>query len=157
MIGRCHLSEDRSEAIKTLDQHTAGLVIFGNQETRRGIREMLPNLPKPFNEATRELIADHANWGGLFLDIPPETDLKLVVQASDEDSAQTIGRLSKATIEYALRKSPPKISEAFGKTVLSKISPQVTDRQVVVDAKEVLADQEFLKSVIATTNNAASQ
>ena len=87
-----------SGALKMMDQYTAGIFIFGNEETRRVVREMLPDLPKPFNEATRELIADHTDWVGLFLDLPPTADLKLIFQASDKEAAQTIGRLSTAAV-----------------------------------------------------------
>ena len=127
-----------SGALKMMDQHTAGIFIFGNEETRRVVREMLPDLPKPFSEATRELIADHTDWGGLFLDLPPTADLKLVFQASDKESAQMIGRLSTSAIEYALKNAPPTVNESLGDTIRSEVAPKVTDRQVLVDAKRCL-------------------
>ena len=146
---------DLSAAIKMMNQHTAGVFVFGNQETRRVVREMLPDLPKPFTEATRELIADHTDWGGLFMDLPPAADLKLVIQASDKESAQTIGRLSTATVEYALRKIQA-TDDSTDKTFFenfamgfSKNSPEITDRQVVIDAQSMMTDQAFLKSVVA--------
>ena len=146
---------DLSAAIKLLNQHTAGVFVFGNQETRRVVREMLPDLPKPFNEATRELIADHTDWGGLFLDLPPAADLKLIIQASDKESAQTIGRLSTTTVEYvnreirAMDESTDKtFCENFAKG-FSKNRPQITDRQVVIDAQSMMTDRAFLKSVYA--------
>ena len=146
---------DLSAAIKMMNQHTAGVFFFGNQETRRVVREMLPDLPKPFTEATRELIADHTDWGGLFLDLPPAADLKLIIQASDKESAQTIGRLSTATVEYALRKiqatddsTDKTFFENFAKGI-SNNSSEITDRQVVIDAQSMMTDQAFLKSVVA--------
>ena len=144
---------DLAEAIKNLDQHTAGFIVLGNQETRRVVREMLPDLPKPFSEATRDLIADHTDWGGLFLDLPPTANLKLIVQARDQDSAQTIARLSTATVEYANRKIRA-MDESTDKTFFSNFAkgfsknrPQITDRQVVIDAQSMLTDRAFLKSV----------
>ena len=115
---------DLSELIEMMHQHTVGIIIFGNHETRRVIREMLPDLPKPFNEATRDLIADHTDWVGLFSNSPPTAELKLIFQASDNESAQTLSRLSTATIEYALRKLPPAFNEQLGETVRSKLVPE---------------------------------
>ena len=144
---------DLSAAIKMMNQHTVGVFVFGNQDSRRVVREMLPDLPKPFNEATRELIADHTDWAGLFMDLPPDADLKLIIQASDKESAQTIGRLSTATVEYALKKIQA-MDESTDKTFslnlakgFSKNNPQITDRQVVIDAQSMMTDQAFIEGV----------
>ena len=130
-------SRELSESIKILNQHTAGFVVFGNQDTRRVVREMFPDLPQPFKEATRDLIADHTDWGGVFLDLPPTVDLKLIVQARDNDSAQTLGRLSTGTIEYVLKKSPPEIDAAVGRAIRLMLVPEVTDRRVVLDFQKL--------------------
>ena len=34
--------------------------------------------------------------------------------------------------------------------IRSEITPQVTDRQVMLDAKQLVSDQAFIKSMIAT-------
>jgi len=56
-----------SSGLENGSQYAVGLLVFGNPETRRVIREMFPDLPPPFEEATGELIADKSDWGGLFL------------------------------------------------------------------------------------------
>ena len=144
---------DLSAAIKMMNQHTVGVFVFGNQESRRVVREMLPDLPKPFSEATRELIADHTDWAGLFMDLPPAADLKLIIQASDKESAQTIGRLSTATVEYALRKiqamdnsTDRTFVENFAKGFANN-TPEITDRQVLIDAQSMMTDQAFIEGV----------
>ena len=146
-----------TDAIETLRQHQVGILVFGNQETRRVIREMLPSLPQPFNEATGDLIADHTDWGGVFLDLPPATDLKIIVQATDDDSAQTIGRLATATMQYALRQSPPAVAEAVGETILTEVTPEIVERRVVLDAENVLSDQAFIQKVVGLLKDSAMQ
>ena len=144
-----------TSAIETMRQHQVGILVFGNPETRRVIREMLPSLPQPFDEVTGELIADHTDWGGLFLDLPPTTDLKIIIQATDDNSAQTIGKLATSTMQYALRQSPPAVAEAVGETILTKITPEIIQRRVVLDAENVLSDQAFIQKIVGLLKDSA--
>ena len=63
---------DLSAAWKTLGQGSCGLMVFGdqNQDSRRVIRELFPQLPAPFQEIDGPFIADRLQWGGFVVDLP---------------------------------------------------------------------------------------
>ena len=150
------LASDRSTArqlssgLATLDRYTAGVLVTGSTQTRRAVRELFPSLPQPFEEASGELFADQADWGGLFIDLPPEIDLKVICQTTDNQSAEALGRLVIATTRYIAKNNSAKMSELFEESNLAKVNKEVTDNQVVVDYQAVLADPKFIEKVVSS-------
>ena len=97
-----------SGGLKSGRQNAVSFLVTGSPETRRVVREMFSDLPKPFEEATGELLADKVAWGGLFVELPPVIDLEVVVQTT------TVSRLKRwgvyRTLSFATqRKMRPRI------------------------------------------------
>ena len=118
---------------------------------------MFSDLPKPFEEATGELLADKVAWGGLFVDLPPEIDLEVVVQTNDGQSAQTMGRLANAIIRYAAKNAPAHLANLFNKDVLAKVKQKVVGNQVVVNGQALLSDTKLVENVVAVVNKQAGR
>ena len=141
-----------SGGLKSGRQHTVSFLVTGSPETRRVVRKMFSDLPKPFEEATGELLADKVAWGGLFVDLPPEIDLEVVVQTNDGQSAQTMGRLANAIIRYAAKNAPAHLANLFNKDVLAKVNQKVVGNQVVVNGQALLSDTKLVENVVAVVN-----
>ena len=70
-------------ALAELGDGDAGLVVFGDSDSRRVVREMLPRLPAPFAEIDGRLIANDLLWGGAVIDLPPELKVTIQMETSD--------------------------------------------------------------------------
>ena len=121
----------------------AGLMIFGNPDIRRVVRELWPQLDAPFENITGKLIADSLNNGGLTIDLPADPKAKVVLQTADSDSANTfcgaLRELKKMAIssdsEYSAMVPPAGIA------ALSAIIPEVSGNDVVLDLGPILNDE----------------
>jgi hypothetical protein len=80
---------DAAEAMAALKTADAGLVAFGDPDSRRVVREMFPQLPAPFDRINGELLADGLKWFGLLVELPPDFALDVKVDASNPEAAQT--------------------------------------------------------------------
>ena len=70
---------DRSiaDGLSSMGNGAAGLLLFGDSDSRRVIRELMPELPKPFQEVTGEWIADELEWAGLQLDVNETIEIRV--------------------------------------------------------------------------------
>lgn len=88
---------DAVAALAALDAD-AGVVVFGNADSRRVLREMFPQLPAPFMEIDGRLLADGVRWGAVNVKLPPAPVISLAVEAADEPATTTLRQaLDKAT------------------------------------------------------------
>lgn len=147
--GNVSVVSQLKNAIETSKRHTVSLIVFGNPDTRRVVREMLPELPPPFQDATAELIADDIAWGGIFLNLPPEGDLKIAFETSDNDSAKTVGRLAQSFLKYAIKHASPVYKNIVGKINVADLEPKIEETFVTIEGRTLFEDPDFLAGVIA--------
>ena len=113
-----------AEAWSALGSGSVGVIIHGDNDSRRVIREMFPSLPAPFEMLTGDLVADHLDWGGFSFSLIPHLNAKVEIQASDEGSA--------AEVIQAMRNGSSMIS---GLPVVRSFLPE-TKRAFLLDALE---------------------
>ena len=90
-----------ADAWEALGQGTGGLIIFGDQDSRRVVREMFPQLPVPFDAIDGRLLADRLSWGGLSANLSPEPSLELLLETTDNATATTIDASITQMLEIA--------------------------------------------------------
>ncbi len=77
-------TRDLSAGWQAVGSGSAGLLVFGDNDSRRVIRELLPELPSPFDRLNGRLIADDLNWAGIQLTLPPNLNLKLEFETRND-------------------------------------------------------------------------
>lgn len=82
--------EDAAAALAALQAADAGVVAFGDADSRRVVREMFPQMPAPFMEIDGKLLADGVSWGGITVKLPPEPSVSATIVASTPAAATTL-------------------------------------------------------------------
>ncbi|HEX6963370.1 MAG TPA: DUF1559 domain-containing protein [Lacipirellula sp.] len=77
-------------ALESLADADAGLIIFGDDDGRRVVRELFPQMPAPFMEIDGELLADGIAWGSVQVKLPPDATISLVIETSSDETAAVL-------------------------------------------------------------------
>ena len=132
-------ARDLSEVWKALGQGHCGLVVFGDSDSRRVVRELFPELPPPFEEIDGPLIADGLQWGGFALKLPPEPELDVLVETSTEEVAQTLDAAIRNLLMLARFTPLPDLpfSQQLKDEVTKQLEPRVDGNRVRVSLHDV--------------------
>ncbi len=82
--------QEAIEALAGLEGADVGVVLFGDADSRRVEREMLPALPPPFAEIDGRLIADGCAWGAVAVHLPPKPTITMAVATTSPGVAATL-------------------------------------------------------------------
>ena len=124
------------QALNTLGNGDAGLVIVGDADSRRVVREMMPALPQPFQVIDGRFVADELAWGGISAKLPPKLHAALEIQADSKKSAELVqDHLTKAigmaqAIIAAGAKREPELGFERVAEALGKLQPRVEENRV---------------------------
>jgi hypothetical protein len=94
----------RPEAVASLDAlgaGDAGLVLLGDSDSRRVLREMFPRLPAPFDAIDGRMIADGLLWAGVGIDLPPEPQVRIRLETSGPHLAESLRQSADSAVELA--------------------------------------------------------
>ena len=129
--------------------HDAGVILVGNSDTRRVIKELWPPLDAPFAAMTGELVAEKVVSCGLTVELPNDLQAKLVVQTSEASAAKQICEALVQLKENLLGSKsefsamvPPVVGKAA-----TSIKPVVLGTDVVADFAPVLNDRVLLADI----------
>lgn len=138
---------DAASAMERLSASDLGLVVFGNADTRRVMREMFPQMPAPFTEINGRLLADGVKWGGLLAKLPPTPEFALTIEAMTPEVAATLEEsatkgltLLKGLCMAEMVKGTPEAAMAM--PLLGMLQPKREDARVTIsmsDAKNMKA------------------
>jgi hypothetical protein len=78
--------EGAKAALDTLLAADAGFIAFGDDDSRRVLREMFPQLPAPFMEIDGKLLADGVDWAAVTLKLPPDPVVGVAIEAANDDA-----------------------------------------------------------------------
>jgi hypothetical protein len=87
------------DALDTLGGGQLGLIVIGDPDSRRVIREMLPRLSKPFDAIDGRLLADDVLWTGVAINMPPAFKLTLHAETSRPEVARDLQQSALAGLE----------------------------------------------------------
>lgn len=148
---------DLSDAWKTLGSAHCGLIIFGDRDSRRVVREMFPGLPEPFQKIGGPWIADHIRWAGLTVNFPPEPEFQLIVQTTDDNDAK---RLQQSLVD-GIRKlqSMPLVRNTLSpegaEALVKHLQPTVSDGQCAILSGELVEDLSAVAKLLTPPVQAA--
>lgn len=155
---RATAREDVVAALAGLAGADAGIVAFGDPDSRRVIRELWPAAPAPFAEIDGRFLADGLRSICLTLKFPPQPAATLAVAAVDENEAAVVKRAAdmglaalKAVGLSEMASGPPahKARSAVLLPLLARLSPQVSGSTVSMSLGKDPADFSALKALIA--------
>ena len=151
---------DAVAALAQLENANAGAVVVLDNESRRVVREMFPQLPAPFQEVNGALVADGVRWVGVAVNFPPELKVAVNVETTKPEAAttleQTVGKamlLAKALLTKESIDGPP-AHQARAKgllPLLSLVAPKVDGSQLSItfgdDEEEVAFLRDFVPAM----------
>ena len=142
--------DNRTDMLKEIEDGSIGVVIFGDEDSRRVAEEMTPPLPGPFAVLNGDLIANGTKWTGISATLGAKPALNIEIEADDEQSAQTY----ESTIKDALKlaKIMPPVRELLPKSeikfVFDAIEPKRDGNRVSMSASELTKDMDRLAKVL---------
>jgi hypothetical protein len=143
---------DVSAAMAALGKGAVGIVLVGDADSRRVIRELVPRLPSPLDSITGTMIADDLLWGGIQLDWPPKLGIKLEIECRSPNAATVVSQALTDAADTFSQSAPflaaledPKAR----KLVRDAFNPSVKQNRVTVSLESVTGDLQRLASVLA--------
>ena len=146
---------DLTEAWAALGQGDCGLLVFGDKDSRRVVREMFPKLPAPLQAIDGKLIADGLLWGGVALDLPPKPRAQIVVETRDEATAATVAETVTSGLGFAKQAVPAK--QELIEALASAFRPQVEGKRVRISLDELTSDVDRMAKLFGPEIRAARQ
>ncbi len=104
--------EEAVAALEKLGGSNAGLVVLGDADSRRVLREMFPRLQPPLERIDGRMIAEDLLWGGLTLDFLPQPRLAVHVETSSPRIAAELQQAAVQGLAFARELLVPKKSDA---------------------------------------------
>ena len=148
-------SRDLSKAWAALGQGDCGLLVFGDKDSRRVVREMFPKLPGPFQAIDGKLIADGLLWGGIALDLPPKPRAQIVVETRDEATAAAVAEAATSALGFIKQAVPAK--KELIEALASTFRPQVEGKRVRISLDELTSDVDRMTKLLSPPIRAARQ
>jgi len=146
-------------AWKALGQGHCGLLIIGDKDSRRVVREMFPTFPEPFQAIDGKLLADRLHWGGIVAHFRPEPRLQLVIQTDQKSSAAVLQQcvsdglalLNQFPFDEQVLSSDDR--DAFAKAVV----PRVTESLLIISFDDLLSDRDRIAHLLKPRVESARQ
>lgn len=144
-------------ALAQLEDADAGAAVVLDDESRRVVREMFPQLPAPFQEINGALVADGVRWAGVAVNFPPELKVALNVETTKPETAtsleQTVGKamlLAKALLTKESVDGPPMHRQrAKGLLpLLPLVAPTVDGTQLSITFGDDEEEVAFLRDLV---------
>ena len=144
-------ARDFSEMWDSIGEGTIGLAVFGDDDSRRVVRELMPNLPSPFESVTGRLVADGIKWGGVALTIAETPGLKIELESMDEQSAVTAERSINQGL--SLLQMLPGIESFVDESeidfVFESIKPVRDGNRVSISIEQLTTDMDRFAKIVA--------
>jgi hypothetical protein len=155
---------DIAEALAAMGDADAGIVVVGDNDSRRVAREMFPALPAPFMEIDGRFLADGLKWGGVAVKLPPQPTVSLTIEAANADAAKTLDmaatkalELAKAAVLMQLQNPPSDFPFSPARLVegISLLKPRVEGTTLSLTLGDDEVELAFVRDLLTPTVNAA--
>ncbi len=84
------LRPELAEGFRAAGNTPVQMIFMLPADSRRVLAEMMPELPEEFGRVSGKELADAFQWAAVAIDLPPRPFLRLIVQSSSEQSAQSM-------------------------------------------------------------------
>lgn len=144
-------ARDLSAAWEALGQGSAGLIIFGDENSRKVVREMVPRLPAPLQAIDGPLVADRLLWGGVTMKLPPQPDLKLLIETTDSQTALALQDSFRAGLQLvrALPEAQQILTDEGVKTLVEGTRVTAADQQLVISFADLLGNIQAITQLLS--------
>ena len=140
---------DFADSWKACGTGTAGLVVFGDADSRRVLRELMPELPGPFAALNGNLVANDIKWVGVTVELGEKVNAIVEVQANNEDAAKVIAATAEAGM--TMLQSMPQI-DFIAKDQLEylakSLAPVRDGKRVTISTSKLMEDRDRLTKVL---------
>ena len=144
-------SVDRTEMWKAIGNGTIGIALFGDDDSRRVVRELMPSLPGPFATLSGELIADGIQWAGFSIELDGIPSFNFQIQANEEQHAATVEKVIVDAMKLA--RFTPQIRQVLPeqevKLVFDALAPQRSGRRVSMSAGKLTEELPRIAKLIS--------
>ena len=149
LAGKPHPRADIiNKSLSASNDHGLTLTLFGNSETRRVMRELMPAFDRPFKQLTGPLIADHVRHATLHIQFKPKPNVLVAVDADSPENAAIVSKLMGKGIKRLL-KTLPEVPNVVSTTVAQYLKPTVTGNRATISAEKLVADSELIAETLA--------
>lgn len=140
---------DLSSGFEAIDEASVGLLIFGDSDSRRVVRELLgnfefplnklaaargqPEMPVEFPKISGELIADEVNWMATRIDVSQQASLKFAFDAKTDAAASAVNEFLSGTISSLLRIAESEIPKEIIEFAAAYLKPKLVGRRSVIE------------------------
>ena len=150
---------DLSEALKTISDGSAGLLVCGDDDSRRVVSGVFPAMPPPFEMVTGKLIAEKVEWASAELTLPTGISLEFEFEAKTKEGAKEIQSVLNQVVD-ALRTHPG--FQSFlpaneQKTILNALVPSQSGKRVSVSLGKLAAEMDGIVASLAPQVRAVRQ
>jgi len=130
------LSPTLVKAFDAAGEGSVQAVLQLSDDTRRVVRETLPRLPEEFGGVGGKELSDAFSWAALSIDAPPKLKLKLQVQATSAEGAQSLAKV--AGNWFKIAGSPAEVRQAIPgfDQILPLLTPKANGDKVVLSFGE---------------------
>ena len=157
---RPKVSRNLDQAWEGLGQGTLGVLVFGDDASRKVVSELIPNLPEPFESLTGNMVAENLLWGGIELQLGQQIALKIEIEASDSETATKVADVLGAGTEKLIQQLP-QVREILPDKIIDELvdamKPVVKERRVTIALDSITGDMDRLTNVLAKPVSAARQ
>ena len=139
-----------AQALDRLDSTALGITFFGNSDTRRVLRELVPALQPPFDGLNGRILADQTERISLTADLSPTANMSLRIDTDSSETAATMRRLLKTGISKLLATEEMKatIPPAAGPIIARFLEPTVDGNTVTVSLKQMISESKKLGQLL---------
>ncbi|MEM7785127.1 MAG: DUF1559 domain-containing protein [Planctomycetota bacterium] len=129
-----------------------GLILFGNADSRRVIRELLTNLPVPAEKITGQILADKIEWTSLQMETIPMANLTMSVQTKSPETASLVQSEIAEWIPWMLNgtSSNSEMNNAELKALVELIQPVVAESKVTLSTNRAMENLDRIAKGLST-------
>jgi hypothetical protein len=156
--------EGAQAALDVLLSSDAGFIAFGDDDSRRVLREMFPQLPAPFMEIDGKLLADGVDWAAVTLKLPPDPVVGVAIEATNDDALNVMSgaadkglAMLKAMVMAASVQGDGEAASLI--PVVALLKPETKDQRISVilgdDEEELVAFRQVVAPAVRAAREAA--
>ena len=129
-----------TQAFLAAGEGSIRLVFLPPPELLRAIDETLPMLPKVLGGASSKTLTKNVRWLAAGLDLRNDGELRVILQAADADTAQTLRQMARTAIDVGLRGFARRLTQEFADKPIDdkELDKALAQLQISVKAAQVI-------------------
>jgi hypothetical protein len=157
---------EATEALAAVSDAGAGVIAFGEADSRRVVREMFPQLPEPFAEIDGKLLADGVKWLAVTAQLPPKPTISATIEAATPEAAKVLEQAAEKGVTFLKGLCMAAVVKGDGEAaaalpMLALLKPQVEGMRLSLtlgdDPEEIAVFRDALAPAVLASREAAQR